>query len=419
MKKYSIFVIQALFFTIALVGLAGILANSVSNVLTSSNPHMASSINPFNHKATVNLIKELAQSESLEKQISAVKRGLYYEPYNAELYGLYGNLKEGANVKQARILYNHSLRLDPTNRRSLLHSFVLDANTGDLTEAFKKAELIFRAWPKSASLIEPYFAQLLSNVKVYELARKRLSNLSGHRKRQFINALRITDNGKLIARSLLLDWHSDGVKNIRTPINDLTYNLIADGKINEASSLFVLTLNLEEKPEAGLNYNHNFAAPLNGNRFDWALPKVRGVDFSIVSNNRFGSESEGSENNALQIKLLGSPVKMNAALQFTKLNSADFVWSVTYSTVSLKAPKEINLHLRCQNQNKLLGTISLSETSNAQKTISIPVNVTPGDCPIQMIMIETDVGVESWKDLYSGRILIDSISFKHARNLTN
>jgi len=36
-----------------------------------------------------------------------------------------------------------------------------------------------------------------------------------------------------------------------------------------------------------------------------------------------------------------------------------------------------------------------------------------------MIMIETDVGVESWKDLYSGRILIDSISFKHARNLTN
>lgn len=398
----------------------GVLANAVSHWFTVDAPATALYFNPANPDARIRTVERAVSANEgidldVENLASVLTEAIRYEPHDARLYSQLGLIEEysGKPSQTVQALYSHALALDPTDIRALIRRFAYSVSNDETGEAVRIAELVFRAWRNEWSALEPYIPQLLGSDVGYREARQRFAQLPGGPGSMLLSLAK-TREGLAIAKKLLLDWHRDGVGNLRPAINGITHSLIQANDPLNAYLLFGLTLTPQESAEAGFVYNSKFNLDPNGSQFDWRLPREPGVGFQIVRRPAGkGNEAQG-ESRAMEIKFLNAPVRLAQVLQTVRLPASPFIWSVTYSTRDLKGPKPVQLLLRCHPGSEPVEQLVLSATNNELRTVSVTASVPPSDCPLQQIVVLNGNPVESWQNRYSGSLFLHQIDVQLA-----
>jgi tetratricopeptide (TPR) repeat protein len=407
-----------LFLACLIVSLA-VLANSASHWYEENYPEVAIRFDPSNSEARIRIteiaLERASEDADFPALIETIRTGIYYEPYNPKLYSLLGLLSISAGMApdDAQDLFKHALALNGADIRALLSRFAYTASRNEIEEAVQLAELIFRGWPEQWQLVEPYLPALLGNKAGYAVARARFAELPGGPSRM-LASLSKTDTGLYFARKLLLDWRQDGVGELRSSINIIVGRLLASKQYNEAFLLNSLTMSGQEKAETGYIFNKEFNLKPNGSPFDWALPKLPGVSFSMVATTSHSSGEAGdAKGQALEIKFLNSPVRLTTRLQTLRLPSAQFSWSVSYSTRNLRGPKPVELKIRCLPGAKTLASLVLDPSDGKVSAVKTAVEVPGrGDCPLQEIIVTNNNIVESWQNRYSGSVYLHATDMR-------
>ena len=398
----------------------GVLANAASHWFTDNAPATALYFNPANPDARIRAVEKAISANDetqpdVENLASILTEAIRYEPHDARLYSLLGLIEEysGKPSQTVQALYSHALALDPTDIRALIRRFAYSVSNEETGEAVRIAELVFRAWRKEWPALEPYIPELLGSDVGYGEARKRFAQLPGGPGSMLLSLAK-TGDGLTIAKKLLLDWHRDGVGNLRPAINGITQRLIQAKDPVNAYLLFGLTLTPQESSEAGFVYNSSFNLDPNGSQFDWRLPRQPGVGFQIVRRPAGKGREAQDESRAMEIRFLNAPVRLAQALQTVRLPASPFIWKVTYSTRDLKGPKPLQLLLRCYPGSKPVEQLVLTATDNEPRTVSVTASVPPSDCPLQQIVVLNGNPVESWQNRYSGSLFLHEIDVQLA-----
>lgn len=401
------------------------MANAASRWYTQNRPDLALILNPGNPDARIREVELAFASPQAISDPAAmagiIEAGIAREPYDARLYSLLGLIRErqGAPAAEVQRLYLHALALDPTDLQALLRRFAYEASTGATEAAVGRAEILFRAWRPQWELIEPYLPSLLTSEAGYRIGFERFTALPDGPK-AMLNSLAKDPAGLDIARRLLLDWHKAGIAGLRPAINAITNQLVASGEAVQAFLLYGLTLNAEERKEAGFIYNGRFRLDPNENLFDWRLPRVAGTGFSIVSlpaQSKEGGTGDAAANatggRAMEIRFLNTPVALDTNLQTLRVQPANFIWSVTYSTRALRAPKPVSLALRCRFRKQALAELEL-DPSDETRTIRTEVTIPREGCDFQHLAISNGSPLESWQNRYSGSVLLHAVGLELA-----
>ena len=91
---------------------------------------------------------------------------------------------------------------------------------------------------------------LLATEEGYQQAYERFSLLPGG-PRSMLISLTKSDAGLAIAKRLLVEWHNNGVEDLRPAVNAITSRLVQASEPLQAFLLFGLTLDSVEQNEAG------------------------------------------------------------------------------------------------------------------------------------------------------------------------
>ncbi len=398
---------------LSLIVFLAVLASATSNFLTNANPDLALSFNPLNTQARVNklsthLARKLNYNE-LAGLSSIATRGIELDPIDARLYSLLGVIDEQqGKIDSAQQLYLHSLKLLPTEIQALTRRFVYSVNVKNYVDAISLADIILRRWNSQWELIAPFMAGLLQDKAAYQEALIRFSKYDIG-KRFLIDTLSSNANSTIIARRLIKDWHSQGVENLRPVINKLTAKLVSYDQYLSAYRLFLLTLNEVEQTETGYIYNSNFNLKPTGNLFDWQLIRQAGISTRFKELHS-GEASGQTRDNVFEIRFLDAPIHVSRTLQYLMLPPSKFTLKLVYSTLNLKTVKPLNLQVSCNKSRIALASLSFEPGNNNKKEDAMQFKVPATGCKVLQLRFYNENFVESWRNRYSGSLLIHKVS---------
>jgi len=408
---------RVLLLLISLAGSIVVLANAASSFLSPINPEIALKINPLNTDARIDLLARSLSSSSEtglnDKREEVATSGVALEPMDARFFSLLGILRERAGEDElAQELYQHALRLQPTEIQALSRRFVFNVNEARFVEAISIADTISRRWRVHWNLISPYLPYLLENEAAYNEALNRFaSQIYG--KQLMISSLIFKTNSLDLAYRLIIDWYERGESDLRRSINQLTAKLVSLGQNSRAFQIFRLTLSKTQEQESGYVFNANFNLEPSENLFDWNMAKQSGMNMSIRAM-QFKTDNVGE--NVLETRFLNSPLRFSAVLQTLNLPQTDFTLKLTYSTRNLVVPKPIKLAIECKNTDKQLAVLELSAGDFTGKKIQSTFAVPEENCDLQQIRLFNGNVVESWSNRYSGSLLFHNVSIELGGN---
>lgn len=390
-----------------------VILSAASNFTTTLNPGLAVALNPLNTSARIYKLTDQFSKPTIDVETSNLKelaiQGIMYDPLDARLFSLLGVANERQNnIGAAQKNYIQALSLLPTEIHALERRFFYNLSAAKFVKAVSQADIILRRWPAKWVDVQPYMPELLRDKGAYDEALKLFSINSTGRQR-LIFSLRRDQRSIAIARRLIRDWHAQGIDDLQLSINFITKRLIQIKDYLNAYRLFFGTLDSEKRRHSGYVFNGNFDLEPSGNQFDWQVPNQAGLNAEIRKIRIEGNSAENFEN-VFMIKFLDSPVRFSRVLQSLILPPSNFTMKLTYSTQDLKTKKPIKFQIECRDKNTPLAAISFQPGNNEKKQIEIKFEVPVSNCTLQQLKISNDNFVESWKNRYSGTLLLHNIA---------
>ncbi len=396
----------------AVIGLI-ILVGTLSDILVDFLPSSAVAINPLNTSARLALlradVKEKTDPAKLPKLEKIARAGIVADPYDARFYSYLGVILESeGKPEEARILYQHSLKLLPTEIQSLARLFSYNANTGNYKRAIELADIFIRRWVDFRQLITPSLPILMKDKEAYNEALVRFpSQIDGTK--TLIDALLKDKSSYDLAYRVVLDWKARGVPRLQGTINQVVNKIFSGGQYRKAYRLFLLTLGEEAKSASGYVYNSKFSLPPSGSVFDWSMARQPGLDMRIITVAPKLTSGTSLNNRALEIRFRDSPVRLKPAGQFLNLPPSTFTFKVIYSTSNYKGPNPVDVSVICTNGNEL-DRLSLKPSESRVTELVGRFSVPAEDCEVQAIRFANGNFVESWKNKFSGSVYLHQIS---------
>ena len=402
-------------FPICLVVCAVVLLNGASAFFSKARPNFALAINPLNIEARVNAsIAGLASGEDSQTEALLV-RGMQFNPVDGRFASLAGILLEkNGDRPAAERHYDRALQLQPTEIQALLHKLDYALKRNELSNAAVFAERIGRRWPKIWPEIVPALPRLLADDTVLMSMANGFSGSSALRNR-FISSLAENSQTLQHAFKVLMHWHGGGVDDIDLLVNLLANRFLQENDYSAASMLSRLTRNQEQAADGGFVYNGAFRQPFSGNPFDWTAPNTAGVNVSIIvtppaqADQLEDAMKRDGKSNSLAIRFLDSPVQLRAPGQYLRLAPATYRLEVAYSTERLQMPKNIKLGITCLPKSQTVAEIEFAERDVIANRKQIELKIPATGCGLQLLRFYNGAVAESWKNRYSGRLLIHDV----------
>lgn len=334
-------------------------------------------------------------------------RGISWEPADARYISVLGLMHETEGKTQdAQTYYQAALTLLPVEIQALSRRFLWQIEKGQNEEAVDTAAIIFRRWPQYLNIVSSQLPRLLSSESGYRKALNVFQDLAGG-PAWIVETASDNPVSLPIVNRMLIDWHNEGNVHLRTSINRFTVKLLQSRNDTAAYLIFLNTLSEDEKTESGYVFNGNFSQTPNGNPFDWTLNNQSGLDISIVD---VDATTSSDSEKALQVRFLDSPVRLNRGFQLLRLPPSEFTLSADYATRSLRGPTPVRLAIGCLRGKTDLASIELAIGGSSDQTVSTDFTVPPTGCELQRIRLVNDNFVESWRNRYSGALLLKSVS---------
>lgn len=386
------------------------MVNWLSGVFTYFSPEVSLSIGPLNSEARINILTAPLSDEDtqVDPALRAMaQRGAAWEPADARYVSVLGLMEETEGKTQdAQTYYQSALTLLPVEIQALSRRFIWQLENGQAEQAVDTAVTIYRRWPQYLDIVSAQLPYLLSSEDGY---RKTLDVFKKLPDGPDWIVATLSDNPETfpIISRLLLDWRDENEVPLRDSVNRFIIKLLQSKNRGAAYSIFLNTLSEEEKSESGYVFNGEFNLDPNGSLFDWTLQNQSGLDLSIVD--LYDNSNSGNER-ALQVRFLGSPVRLSKFLQLLRLPPSKYNFSIDYSTRSLRGPKPVRITIKCTRAKTHLASIELGIGGSSDQVANVDFAVPSQGCETQNINIVNDNFVESWQNRYSGSLLLKSVS---------
>lgn len=400
-------------FVVSLLLCGLILLGSTSQFVQQFDKRLAFEINPLNNQARRSFIYEYLASSEPGSDISELKpiilEGLKKDPYDGRFYSLLGVVEESeGREEQAQNFYIHARKLIQTEQYALIRRFVYQFKNGEYLKATKLAELIYLRWRNRWPLIEPFLVELFQDEASYKSAIQFFPQFKFspiHLVKSLIE--NADERGQDLAYRFVIDWHKSGEKNLEDLIAYTSKALINAEKYSNAYILFLLTLNEEQREQAGFVFNSSFNFKPTKSPFDWLILEQAGVDIGLKK-----TAIKSPDDTSLEIRFLGKPTNLNNLIQHIRLPSGRFHLKVSYTNQNLKSPKPVVMGISCFKPRRLLGEVVLLKSTNEQNSIDVELLVPNDDCEMQVINVYNKNFSKSWANRITGNLLIHDVSIE-------
>jgi tetratricopeptide (TPR) repeat protein len=382
-----------------------------SRLVEQTDPELALSLFPLNVDATTNLIENMLDGERPATDFLGVRSylddSLRWNMGHARLHSLRAEvLLRVGNRSGAIDGFEHALQLSKTESVALQRMIAWSIERQDVAGALLNIDLLLRRHPAKLNNLGGVFPALAATREGYEELRGRLLTTPPWRAAAF-RQLAAEPASLAAGASLLIDLREAGNPLGEWEVSIITQALIREGRTLEAYNLFLATLSDEEAALGGYIHDAGFERKSSSKPFDW---QIRGRSGHTI--NRLPHPAFVGERSGLLIQFNGTPVKDMHVRQVLHLPPGHFDLGAEVSAANAKLPKGLYWSLRCVSSGRELARLDIPEGSYRDEEVSTSFELPPVDCPLQVISIHTAVIAESWKDRYSGNVVIRRLQIR-------
>ncbi|PCI05322.1 MAG: hypothetical protein COB78_01555 [Hyphomicrobiales bacterium] len=390
-----------------------LLLGTVSNAVELKYPDLAMRLNPFNNNARIQVITnnlEAGDIGSLTEAEQLAIDGAYLSRGDARMFSMLGIIRERQDKNEkAQMLFDHALRLLPTEGFALLNRFGYLIKQKRPLDAVDLADIIYRRWRNDLwPLLDSYWPYILSDSQAFHKTVQMFDKSPDGKNRLmgsiFAGLEKEPENIKY-AQALVAEWIAQKSENTQILVNQLVDAWLDLEKPDQAYSQFVSSMNEEQKSELGYVFNSKFNLQPTQNFFDWSIGQQQGFVARIIEVSDVGE-------NALEIKFQDNPVRIKSIWQNLKLPSGNYELSSRYMTSHLRAPKLIRIFVGCGRGKKPLIDLPLPDSKGEMVQQKIRFEVPDDDCGAHRLWLGTEFLSMSRKNRFSGILKLFEVSIE-------
>lgn len=384
-----------------------IISQGLGRVLETSDPVLASYVDPFGAdqrvRAIANDLREDASAEELSDAAEQARRALVFNPVDPRLFSILGEVRARQGDQQGALSeFELARSLSKTEQLSVQRLIAASLQRGDIALAMTDIDTLLRRWPQRFDALAPFFVPVLSDQRGYDAVLASLQNGAPWRVR-LVHYLAQQAEGVGLAEQLLGDLAANGTSVAPGEISAVITGRLRRGQYELAHRFFLFTLSPEEQGLAGYVFNSTFKPIRLQRYFDWHYPRVAGVDVQNIV-----GETAASAGGA-QIRFLNTPIKDTGLGQILLLPPGDYELAVQASATGLILPKGLFWSLSCGERGKGIGRLDLTEGSYRGRAFGLKFTVPETGCEVQYLRLVTDLVAESWRFRYQGEITMHSV----------
>tara|TARA_R110000850_G_scaffold12516_19_gene42061 strand:- start:801 stop:2003 length:1203 start_codon:yes stop_codon:yes gene_type:complete len=378
-----------------------------SRHLEARDPDLAFSLFPFNVEALINKAERQfagrASTAELDALVRQAKRLLAFSAGDARLYSLIGEAqRRSGESKPAFQAFERSLALSRTERLALQRVLLQDVENGKPADALERVDALFRRWPEQITAYAPLVSQTFAAPGSYDLLIGRMETAPPWRT-TLISRLAANPATLQFSARLVQDLAAGASQPRPGEISNVLNGLINAGQYSLAYRTFLMTLSPKEQGVTGHVHDGRFQLVPSGRPFDWQIRNHPGVMFSSYATDA------GKMDKGLTITFLQAPVRGLWVRQLLRLPAGRYSLSMRASAVEVALPKGLSWRIRCVRSNRRLVRLPATEGTYQDIDLSADLTVSPENCPLQVLELETRAIAESWNDRYRGSISFDDI----------
>lgn len=385
-----------------------VVSNASSKFLESSQPELASVINPLNSSARVNkLTSSLSKSTIVPSELKELrgeaKQLVALSPRDARAYSLLAETsRRGGNEREAKLQYLTALVVAPTEINALMNRMKSSAQEGDLRETVERLDIILRRWPRYFDNVKPALEALAGDPKGSELLRQKLAAKPAWRWPALLYMLK-SEEGAQLARQLLADERANGDDVNVEEVAQTIKHLIEHKTYFEAYRLFLLTLTESERDKMSFVFNQDFQLKPDRRAFNWRVKRQVDADVSLPY------QPTDKSKGGLSVRFLGTPARLGNVFQMLSLPSGMYQFSATVTGRNLKLPKGLFWEIYCSTTGQKLSRAPFEPGSYQQRPITETFAVPATDCPLQTLRLRTGMQATSWNARYHGTAIVHQV----------
>jgi hypothetical protein len=382
-----------------------------SRLVEETDPSLAIALFPFNVDATATLVERLLDGQEAGADIAVAEElvagAILRNAGHARLQSLRAEiLLRSGDRDGAADGFRHALQLSKTEAVALQRVIAWSIEAEDVVGALENIDVLLRRHPWKIRDLGSIFAAIVMTQDGYEELRRRL--LVGPPWGGAVFRQIAADPATLVAgASLLTDLHKAGAPVGDWGLSGIIQALIRHGRALEAYSLFLGTQSPAEAALAGYIHDSGFEGEQSSKPFDWQIRSRSGHTLERLPHPSFGSVRSG-----LLIQFNGTPVKDMQASQVLHLPPGRYELSGELTAANAKLPKGLFWSLRCLSSSREFARLDIPEGSYRNKVASTRLELSPDDCPLQVVSIHTAVIAESWKDRYTGSVVVQRLQIR-------
>lgn len=345
--------------------------------------------------STSRQISNAGVSTSLDEVEEKLLAALPYNAGEARIYSLSGEIarKRGDQVTAA-VLFNHALKLAPTEKLALLWSVQRAVIESDYDEALTRLDILFRRWPDEIVRLSPIIPALFNGPSAFETFLDKLKSSPPWRSQLLRQLSDEKSPNKEFTARLIAELAAGPTPPKPEDTQNILAELFKEKRYELAYQTFLFTLPESDRNLSGYVFDAAFIRASTNRTFDWQIRPQPGVKIIMPD----------AESGAL-IEFSNTPLVRVGLQQSLKLPAGKFRIEMSVSASHASMPKSLFWNLKCVNQNEDIANVEIPEGDYRDRILRVSFSISP-TCPVQLLSLKTNALVASWNDRYAGKIVI-------------
>lgn len=360
-----------------------IVADTAAQNLADINPELALDWRATQRQALAQLAQQKVKDSDFADARDLALQSLLANPLDAQALSLLGIVaeREGDAAKAETLMRLAAVRTrrDATTQAWL---FNLDVRHHEYASALAHMDALLNAYEGLWSQFLPILAAFTADPQSFAALERHLETNPIWRSWLLTTFSESLTDGKRLTQ-LFTALKQTGSPPRRDELRAYVARLIKDGRVAEARGVWRDTLDAKQKAAPALLYNGDFAAPIDGFPFNWALETIPGADIRIVP---APGERAGQ---ALRVQFSGARVQFDNVSQLLMLPPGNYVFSGRVKTDALNTSRGLWWHIFCVNPAKdTLAETRLVSGSVPWTEFSVALTVPASGCDAQWLKLE-------------------------------
>ncbi len=309
-------------------------------------------------------------------------------------------LKQGRE-RVAGVLFEKALAYAPTERQALAYLIRKDLLSGHIRRGMKRLDVLLRRWPGTIERLQSLILALARDPAGGEELRAALRRRPVWR-RPALKILIGDAAGRDLLERLFSEENGKGAPPGSHEWNLLVAAFFRAGDFARAHALFASSLSPDQKELLGPVFDPDFELRPMNRYFAWIARDASHVVIDHLHATRGGG---------LALTFLDAPTKLGNVHQWLNLPSGRYRLRITASAKSLVTPRGLFWAIRCHPKGGWRLKLAVPAGSYEERDMRADFEI-PDGCPVQQLILKTNVLSPSWRNRYHGRIVFHHVGIE-------